>query len=71
MTGRQKAFQNIIMSASLLNVLLNFLLIPKYGGIGAAIASMASVVVWNIASVIYIKSYLDVVTIHVPFLSRK
>jgi O-antigen/teichoic acid export membrane protein len=71
MTGRQKAFRNIIISASLLNVLLNVLLIPKYGGIGAAFASMASVVAWNIACVIYIKSYLDVVTIHVPFLSRE
>jgi len=29
------------------------------------------VVAWNIACVIYIKSYLDVVTIHVPFLSRE
>ena len=34
MTGNEKLFQNILTLALLLNIVLNFLLIPKYGIIG-------------------------------------
>lgn len=55
MTGHQRVFQNIVFFACILNILLNYILIPQFGIVGAAIASMASIGFWNIASVIFIK----------------
>ncbi|MCP4970413.1 MAG: oligosaccharide flippase family protein [Arcobacter sp.] len=51
MTGNQKIFQRIIVTALALNILLNWILIPKYGLIGAAVATTISTVAWNIFSV--------------------
>lgn len=54
MTGREKIGRNILSIAVVLNILINYLLIPKYGILGAAIATMSSTIFWNIISVIYI-----------------
>jgi O-antigen/teichoic acid export membrane protein len=54
MTGRQSTLQYIIASTILLNLLLNYILIPNYGIIGAAIASCSSVIFWNIIAVFII-----------------
>ncbi|MCF6159560.1 MAG: flippase [wastewater metagenome] len=69
MTGKQKAFQNIMIIATILNVLLNALLIPKYGMNGAALATMIATIFRNVSSVLYIKSYLNVVTFYIPVFS--
>ena len=55
MTGRQKAFRNIILLSAVTNICVNFLLIRKYGVYGASIAAMISLMMWNIATLIYIK----------------
>ena len=55
MTGNEKLFQNILTLALLLNIVLNFLLIPKYGIIGVAIAS--SMYVFGILTSVYIYIY--------------
>ena len=54
MTGRQKTFQHILTGAVLINLVLNVLLIPRYGMIGASIAFSASLFFWNILSVILV-----------------
>lgn len=54
MTSKQKAFQWIVASALLLNVVLNAYLIPIYGMNGAAWATAASMMAWNIIAVIYV-----------------
>ncbi|MFC2096493.1 flippase [Bacteroidota bacterium] len=54
MTGREKAGRNILLVTVVLNILINYILIPRYGIIGAAIATMFSTVFWNIGSVIFI-----------------
>ena len=54
MTGKQNYFQKIIFIALIINVILNFVLIPQFGMIGAAIATAISLVFWNILGVIYI-----------------
>ncbi len=54
MTGKQKIFQVILLSALAINVALNFILIPEYGMNGAAIATAFSVILWNIAAVYYV-----------------
>jgi O-antigen/teichoic acid export membrane protein len=55
MTGNEKVFRNILTLGLIINVLLNIILIPRIGMIGAAIASAISLIVWNVLSLIYIK----------------
>ena len=60
MIGQQKAFRNIVVLALILNIILNFNLIPLYGGIGAAISTSISLFVWNIGSTIYLRKKLGI-----------
>ena len=62
MTGKEKLFQNILILALFLNIGLNFLLIPNHGIEGAAIASSASIIFWNLTSVVYIYNQHQVLT---------
>jgi O-antigen/teichoic acid export membrane protein len=55
MTGNEKIFRNILTLALIINIVLNLILIPEVGIIGAAIASASSLIIWNILSLIYIK----------------
>lgn len=70
MTNQQRTYQNIIIIAFLINLMLNFLLIPKYGFNGAAIASSIAMVFWNITLVIIIKRKLGFWTIYIPFITK-
>jgi O-antigen/teichoic acid export membrane protein len=70
MSGNQKYFQNVLIAAAILNVALNYILIPNYQLLGAAIASLVSNVFWNILMVIYIKRKFGFYTIYLPFLTR-
>lgn len=54
MTNKQKIFRNILGVSLVLNILLNFLLIPQYGMIGAAIAMSVSLSLWNILGFIIV-----------------
>lgn len=70
MTDQQKTYQNIIFIAFLINLVLNYFLIPVYSYTGAAIASSVAMIFWNLALVIIIKRKLGFWTIYIPFLSR-
>lgn len=48
MTGHEKAVARGVAVAAMLNVPLNFILIPYWGASGAAFASTVSLVVWNL-----------------------
>ncbi|MGB5942540.1 MAG: MATE family efflux transporter [Leeuwenhoekiella sp.] len=52
MTGRQSIFRNIMVLTILINLILNFILIPEFGIEGAAIASSICVVFWNVLALI-------------------
>ncbi|MEH6407993.1 MAG: polysaccharide biosynthesis C-terminal domain-containing protein [Leeuwenhoekiella sp.] len=54
MTGKQRLFQNILLITVLINLVLNWVLIPKYGIEGAAVASSFSVIFWNVVAAIKI-----------------
>ncbi len=54
MTGKQVVMQYIIIAWAILNVVLNFILIPNYWLTWAAIASCISLSFWNISYVSYI-----------------
>jgi O-antigen/teichoic acid export membrane protein len=70
MTGNQKLFCRIIFSAALLNIVLNLLLIPLYGITGAAIASLLSVCLWNIVTLVFIKNKFGFYMGYLPFAER-
>lgn len=55
MTDNQKILSRIMFMAALINVGLNLALIPDYGIYGAAIATMVTLIFWNITTLIYIK----------------
>ncbi|WP_169303050.1 flippase [Thalassotalea mangrovi] len=55
MTGHQKTFNKIVLFSGALNIALNYLLIPLYGLIGAALASLIANTAWNVSSLIFIK----------------
>jgi len=50
MTGYEKLMRNVIIVSAALNILLNALLIPKYGISGAAIATAISLAMMNLIS---------------------
>jgi O-antigen/teichoic acid export membrane protein len=54
MTGKQVIFQRILITAFVINITLNFILIPIYDILGAAVATTISTVFWNILTTIYI-----------------
>ncbi|MEM9001242.1 MAG: flippase [Bacteroidota bacterium] len=62
MTGHQKTYQNIVLAALLLNIILNFALIPAYGNLGAAIATASSMACRNVLAVGYLKRKLGIVS---------
>jgi O-antigen/teichoic acid export membrane protein len=68
MVGKQKVFQNILILAAIINVGLNYLLIPIYGISGAAIASAVSGILWNALMIIYIKKNFGFYTIYIPWI---
>ncbi len=55
MTNHQKQFRNFTIFSALTNILLNYILIPKMGIEGAAIASLISNVILNSICIIYIR----------------
>ncbi len=70
MTGNQHLFQNILLAAAIVNVVLNYLLIPIYGITGAAIASFICVVFWNTIMVLVVKKKFGFYSVYIPFLSK-
>jgi O-antigen/teichoic acid export membrane protein len=55
MTGYEKEYRNIIVSSSIFNIILNFILIPSYGINGAAISTAFCIIYNNILSAILIR----------------
>lgn len=67
MTGRQVIFMNVLFVGAVINVVLNYFLIPLYGIEGAAFASMTSVIFWNLTMVYFVKKEFGFLTIYNPF----
>jgi len=70
MTGKQLIYMNVLLVGAIINVLLNYFLIPIYGINGAAIASMTSIIIWNLTMVYYVKKELGFLTFYIPFIRR-
>ncbi len=67
MTGREKQFGGIMLFAAVINVLLNLLLIPRFGIVGSATAGMVSLSFWNITALAYIKHEHGQTTGYLPW----
>ena len=70
MTGNQNIYAKILFFGAILNVLLNLILIPRHGINGAAIASMCSLIVWNLSMVLVVKKKFGFYTFYIPFVKR-
>lgn len=70
LTDNQVLQQNITLFTIIVNVVLNIILIPVYGIIGAAIASATGLILRNLISVYFIKRKFDFLTIYFPFLTK-
>ncbi|MDR9401005.1 MAG: flippase [Psychroflexus sp.] len=62
MTGKQVVYQYFMLAALVLNLILMFTLTPIYGAFGAAIASISSMIFWNIGGALYLKKRLKITT---------
>jgi O-antigen/teichoic acid export membrane protein len=67
MTGYQKEYNYIMIISAVINIVLNYFLIPIYGIEGAAMASAISMVLWNIASVVFVKIKMKIYAGYIPF----
>ncbi len=54
MTGHQNQAAYIIVSGTVLNIILNAILIPLFGMTGSAIATALTTALWNLAMLIYV-----------------
>ena len=62
MTGNQIVYQYFMLTALVVNLILVFGLTPIYGAFGAAIASISSMILWNIGGALYLKKRLKITT---------
>ena len=60
MTGRERHALVIYIVALSLSILFNLLLIPRYGAVGAAVASTVATASWNIAMLIYVRRTIGI-----------
>jgi O-antigen/teichoic acid export membrane protein len=60
LTGRERQALAIFAGALVLSVVLNLLLIPRFGALGAAIASASALSSWNIAMLIYVRRTIGI-----------
>jgi len=70
MTDKENALRNITLVTAFLNIILNYIMIPKYGMNGAAIATAISIAFWNLYCAVYIYKKMNIITIYIPYLKK-
>ena len=71
MTGHEKIAAYTLAGAAVINILLNAVFIPKWGMNGAALASAASLIMWNIVLMFFVKRNLNIDSTALGLLSKK
>ncbi len=69
MTGKQIIVKNFLVVSLVTNICLNFVFIPSYGYLGAAVSSVVSTIIWNILSWIFIRKTYNINTISIKLSS--
>lgn len=67
MTDHHYFFRNLMIFAAIFNLGLNFILIPIYGMIGAAITTFLTTLLWNLWGVYYTWRKMKILMVHIPF----
>ncbi len=70
MTGGQVVFSRIVLAAVALNVVLNLLLIPPFGMMGAATAAGITLSLWNIAGAVVIYRKHGINMYYIPWVTK-
>lgn len=70
MTGHQKQYNKIITSTAIGSIILNFILVPQFGLVGAAISSSSAKIIQNLLSVFYAKKELNILSIYIPGIEK-
>ena len=65
MTGRQKLNRNIMVGATIVAVILDLILIPRFGAVGAACVNTGGVLIMNIIPFFLIKKYYGFYTLDI------
>jgi O-antigen/teichoic acid export membrane protein len=60
MTGHQTQAARILGACAAANLVLNALLIPSFGGTGAAVATSVSMIAWNVSMAWVVRRELDI-----------
>ncbi len=60
MTGHERQAAKILFLSACANVALNALLIPRYGLLGAAAATAASTIMWNVLMLVYVRRIMQI-----------
>lgn len=68
-TGHHKVLRNIALFGAALNVILNLVLIPHFGIMGAAISAALSMSIWNIMGTIIVRRKFGFNIAYLPFLN--
>ena len=59
MTGKQITSRNILLFTAIINIVLNWYLIPIFGIKGAALATAISIFCWTVLGAVAVKKYFD------------
>jgi O-antigen/teichoic acid export membrane protein len=62
MTGHEKTMRNIFMVCAVVIVVMNVILIPHWGAMGAAMASASSLVLQNVLAMFFVRRHLHMWT---------
>lgn len=71
MTGHERVLARAVGTSALINVVLNFALVPNWGTEGAAVATAISLIVWNVWLWLSVKRRLGIDSLAVKRLSSK
>lgn len=69
MTGNHKILTSVIILTAIVSILLNLLLIPRFGVTGAAFSGMVCIIFWNMCILIYIKYQFGKTIGYIPLIT--
>ena len=69
MIGKEKVLQNILIIDIFLIIIINLILIPKFGVLGAAIASTVGITFWKLFSVVYLNHNYGIKIYYIPLIN--
>ncbi|NJM87069.1 MAG: hypothetical protein HC847_07645, partial [Hydrococcus sp. RU_2_2] len=66
MTGYHNDATKVLAVSATLNIILNAILIPSYGSVGASVATVISTTLWNVAMAFIVWHRIKIVAVATP-----